>query len=285
VGQTFLSATVVQTFVSATVVQTLLSATLISPFLNVPILFSQFDQQMEGLFRRRGLPHWDVVDGVYFVTTCLAGSVPAQGLLRIDEYRAELERRVPPNGLTLDEWNYHKQKLIFARFDDIIDLESAVRHLARADVATVVEQSLRHFANERYDLLAYVVMPSHLHWVFHPREAWALTLTSSIGETAKTTRRSPRERIMKSMKGFSAYECNRLLGLSGPFWQDEAYDHVVRDDDELFRIIRYVENNPVKANLVEHPEDWPWSSACERARRKLPYGEPLVGMPADFPVN
>jgi putative transposase len=66
---------------------------------------------------------------------------------------------------------------------------------------------------------------------------------------------------MQSIKGFTARECNRLLAQAGMFWQQESYDHVVRDDDELERIIQYVLNNPVKAGLVERPELWRWSSA------------------------
>jgi type I restriction enzyme R subunit len=87
--------------------------------------------------------------------------------------------------------------------------------------------------------------------------------------------RAPRESIMKSLKGYAAYEYNRLLGLQGSFWQDESYDHVVRDDDELIRIIEYVENNPIKAGRVERREDWQWSSARDRARLSIPYGQPL----------
>ncbi|MCI0376721.1 MAG: hypothetical protein L0215_03870, partial [Gemmataceae bacterium] len=69
-------------------------------------------------------------------------------------------------------------KLMFARFDEEIDLRPAVRHLEIAELATVVRDGLYHFAGERYDLLAYVVMPSHFHWVFHPREAWVRSLVA-----------------------------------------------------------------------------------------------------------
>ncbi|MEX1097888.1 MAG: hypothetical protein WED34_17720 [Planctomycetales bacterium] len=80
---------------------------------------------------------------------------------------------------------------------------------------------------------------------------------------------------MQSVKGYTARGCNKLLGLSGAFWQDESYDHVVRDQEELFRIIDYIENNPVKAGLVARREDWKFSSACDRARYRIPYGQAL----------
>jgi len=70
------------------------------------------------------------------------------------------------------------------------------------------------------------------------------------------------------LKGYTAREANRILGRTGQhFWQEESFDHWSRDEDEFFRIIAYIENNPVKAGLVTRPEDWQWSSAAERKRR------------------
>ena len=43
------------------------------------------------------------------------------------------------------------------------------------------------------------------------------------------------------------------------FWQHESYDHVVRDENELGRIVEYVLNNPVKVGFCENWEDWKYS--------------------------
>jgi putative DNA methylase len=87
----------------------------------------------------------------------------------------------------------------------------------------------------------------------------------------------PLKKITKYLKGYSAYKANRILGRTGEsFWQDESYDHWARDDDEYYRIIGYIENNPVKAGLVSLPEDWPWSSAAERKRRGYTEIRPLT---------
>jgi putative transposase len=81
-------------------------------------------------------------------------------------------------------------------------------------------------------------------------------------------------RITQGLKGFTAHEINRLQNEVGrTFWVDESYDHWARDDEELARIIVYIENNPVKAGLCGPPEDWPWSSA--RFRDQWPVGEAL----------
>jgi putative DNA methylase len=74
--------------------------------------------------------------------------------------------------------------------------------------------------------------------------------------------------ITKSLKGYTAREANRRLGRTGEqFWQQESFDHWPRDEGEFLRIIEYIENNPVKAGLVQRPEDWLWSSAAERKTR------------------
>ena len=74
--------------------------------------------------------------------------------------------------------------------------------------------------------------------------------------------------ITKRLKGYTSLEANRLLHRTGQtFWQQESFDHWVRDEGEFFRIVAYIENNPVKAGLVKRPEDWNYSSAAERKRR------------------
>jgi type I restriction enzyme R subunit len=214
--------------------------------------------------RRRRLPHIDVDGGTYFVTSCLAGSIPAEGLLDIKQYERELASRRPANDAS-KERHIRNWKLVFARTDSWLDRQPAVRHLADPQLSGEVEKSMCHFAGTRYDLLAYVVMPSHFHWVFRPLETWTATLPSDDDAP------SPREIIMHSLKRFTARACNELLGTQGAFWQDESYDHSVRDEDELLRIIEYVEMNPVNAGLVEQAALWHFSSAY---RRKVAWAEP-----------
>jgi REP element-mobilizing transposase RayT len=230
---------------------------------------------MEGIFRRRRLPHWDVYDATYFVTSCLADSLPTHGLGELRAYRAELDVRNRPPDLTEDEWEIAKHKLIFARFDRLIDYQSQVRWLEQPEAAESVRKSMYHFAGQRYDLLAYVVMPSHVHWVLRPLPKWCEEIAADSND-----QRTPRERILHSFKSFTGNECNRLLGRSGKFWQDESYEHCVRNEDELLRIVEYIEQNPVKAGLVTEAALWPCSSAADRARLNIAIGDPLLVGPA-----
>jgi type I restriction enzyme R subunit len=217
------------------------------------------------LFCRRKLPHWDLPGATYFVTSCLEGSIPASGLTDLCQYRDQLAGRRRPEDVTEEEWEVRQQKLLFARFDEWLDGRPPVRHLEQPALAGQVQTSLMFFAGIRCEVFAFVVMPSHFHWVFQPTAVYAQSL---VGATA-------RERLMQGVKTFTARGCNILLGRRGQFWQEESYDHWVRDPDELERIIQYVENNPVKAGLCQRPEDWPWSSARWRMETGTPFGHPL----------
>jgi REP element-mobilizing transposase RayT len=111
--------------------------------------------------------------------------------------------------------------------------------LRRAEIATVVEAVMHH---QDCDLHAYVIMPNHVHVLLAPK--------------------IPPSQLMQYIKGASAREANKILGICGkPFWQHESYDHLVRTPEEFTKIRRYIEGNPVKAGLAATPEAYRWSSA------------------------
>jgi putative transposase len=221
------------------------------------------------LVRRRHLPHWDVPGAAYFVTACLKGSIPAEGLLDIARNRADLQKRSRPETKSEKDWQLECWKRNFVCIDQWLDFSAANRVLEQRLLAQTVVDAMRYFADERYDLFAYVVMPSHYHWIFQPRDEWIKNFDDDD--------RSPRERIMYSLNRFTSNRCNEALDRTGTFWQNESYDHWIRDVDELDRIIRYVEENPVKAGLVKSPDDWPFSSAWLRKALGLKWGLPLPG--------
>ena len=122
----------------------------------------------DGIFRRRHLPHWDVEGKPLFITACLDGSISAAGMKPIQQYRLELDAQPRPAHLSEQEWDRNKDKLLFVLVDDLLDHQSPVRHLADDRQAEIVQNAFLHFAGERYTLLAFVVMPSHHHWLFLP---------------------------------------------------------------------------------------------------------------------
>ena len=64
---------------------------------------------------------------------------------------------------------------------------------------------------------------------------------------------------MESLKRYTALECNKLLNRKGAFWQHENYDPVVRNQEELIKIVHYILNNPVEAGLCTNSDIWKWN--------------------------
>lgn len=205
-------------------------------------------------FHRRHLPHLYPPDAIYFITSRLAGSLPRSAVeratterefLKIQQEEGKFRTSSLPLYIDGHEW---WEKVIKKGNED-------ARWLADPRVASLVAESIHYRDGKDYDLVAYTIMPNHLHLVYgigrydlleRPADAGPLSGEQVSG-------------IMMSMKKHTALEANKLLGRSGPFWQDESYDHVVRDSEELARIVEYVLDNPVKAGLVDRRKDWKWS--------------------------
>jgi putative transposase len=119
-------------------------------------------------------------------------------------------------------------------------------YLCQPTLANMVADAIRYRDGGPYQLHKYVIMANHVHLLITPRV--------------------PVSKLMQSLKRFTAREGNRILGLTGrPFWQDESYDRLVRNEIEFRRIASYIEMNPVRAGLAATPEEFPWSSAAPRA--------------------
>jgi putative transposase len=177
---------------------------------------------------QRHLPHIYPADRWLFLTWHLHGSLPSS--------------HFPPARKVSDGE-------AFAWVDRYLDgAHAGPVYLRREAIATVVIEALfRGQELEHYRLGAFVIMANHVH----------LLLLPSISPSL----------LLKSLKGVTAREANRLLCRTGEqFWQRESYDHWVRDESEWNRIAAYIERNPVKAGLVARVEDYPWSSANPKWR-------------------
>jgi REP element-mobilizing transposase RayT len=195
---------------------------------------------------RRNLPHWRQEGATYFVTFRLGDSVP---------------RKV------LEQWEYEKQHWLHARGLPVIDgdWQSQVQNLTESDqeqfhrhfnrlfhaaldqghgacylkdercFATVREKLLEN-DGESYHLGDFVVMPNHVHVLLVPSPGREL------------------EWILKAIKGAASRQCNQHLGRSGPFWQPDSYDHIVRTLEQLVHFRQYIKDNPRKAG-IELPKE------------------------------
>jgi REP element-mobilizing transposase RayT len=210
------------------------------------------------VFYRRNLPHLHPADSTIFITFRLANSLPGQ-VLRQLRFERELRRSELSTTLPEDEYRrsvYQLEKQAFGHFDAWLDrCNSGPRWLAVDAAAEIVARELHAPDGEGYRLLAFCIMPNHVHLLVDTAGFASASATNRRGSTVDY----PLTDLLRRIKGRSARYCNEALGRSGIFWHPESYDHVVRDPGELERIVEYIVNNPVKAGLVEKWRDWPYS--------------------------
>jgi len=120
------------------------------------------------------------------------------------------------------------------------------RCLRRDDCAKLIEDALLHFDGQRYKLLAWCIMPNHVHVMVECDAQHSLAL------------------IVQSWKSFTAKSINAVLRRTGRLWAADYFDRYARDDPHYAAIVSYIESDPVKAGFVESPQDWRWSSASRR---------------------
>lgn len=226
---------------------------------------------MPEIITRRQLPHWYVPGAAHFVTYRLAGSIPQVVLDDLKKrHQATLKEGIP-HGRTRGQFFEQTHKRFFAEYDQQLDTNREIRDLANPRVAAKVRENLYHFHDVKYRLLAYCIMPNHVHVLLQPLEG-SLTITEPADDAAwlcgeTDDSRSPLSGVMHSLKSYTAHEANKILRRSGPFWQHESYDHWVRDGEELERIAAYIAANPVRAQLVGKAVDWFFCSSHDRYLR------------------
>jgi putative transposase len=181
--------------------------------------------QARGWHSRGYLPHFDSPKTIQFVTFRLADSLP----------RAVIEA-------------LNAQADAVQRVDHELDNGLGACWLRRPDIAALVQDTLLHFDGDRYRLLAWCLMPNHVHVVIE------IPGNHSLSD------------IVRSWKSFTSRRANAHLGRTGPFWHADYFDRYIRDDEHLARTIEYVEQNPAKAGLVDVAAGWLWSSARLRSR-------------------
>ena len=111
---------------------------------------------------------------------------------------------------------------------------------------TITMESLHYWDGRKLTLYAAVIMPDHVHALAQPLP---LPQSGAVYDLAE---------IIHSVKSFSVHKINRLRGGRGSLWQDERFDRIVRDEAEFLEKWQYIMNNPLKQELVQRWEDYPW---------------------------
>jgi REP element-mobilizing transposase RayT len=125
--------------------------------------------------------------------------------------------------------------------------------------AEVVIRCLDHVREDKAFVLAFALMPDHLHLVLVPRNPFTLP------------------QVMQSVKGYSSRIINQQRERHGRIWQAGYCDRVIRTEEHLRQAVDYVHLNPVTAGLAERPEAYPLSSAHPSIQTDI---EAWLGAPA-----
>lgn len=208
-----------------------------------------------GWYSRGYLPHFDSTGVVQAVTFRLADSLPQEKLAALE---GELSR------LVLMKSEADVQRRI--RIEKWLDAGMGCCALRNPAMAATMEETLLKFDGERYRLLAWCIMPNHVHVLVEPRAAlgkivqswksytgrWALERGAELGLG------EPREEGRKAELGLGVPRGGRKKA----FWMREYWDRYIRDGGHFRRVVEYIHRNPVEAGLCGRAEDWRWSSAA-----------------------
>jgi REP element-mobilizing transposase RayT len=181
----------------------------------------------KGWTSRGYLPHFDAGALVQAITFRLADSLPKavyNDLTATASSDSDLRRRI----------------------EAMIDGGRGGCALRNPAIAAIVEDALLHFDGERYRLMAWMIMPNHVHVLIEQIEG------------------QPLAGIVHGWKSFTAKAANKYIGRTGAFWAPEYFDRYIRDQAHFDGAVHYIHENPVKAGLATHAAEWRWSSAWKR---------------------
>ncbi len=148
------------------------------------------------------------------------------------------------------------------KLEEYLDRGIGECHLRDPQIAKLAEDAMLHFHNERYELLAWCVMPNHVHalvqiWqkpLWKMVQNWKVRVENQARRALLSERRAPSRQV-------SAADTNELRRCSALQWQREYWDTFMRDEAQEKTAIRYIESNPLKSKLCRAAEQWPFSSA------------------------
>ena len=191
-------------------------------------IFRPFDPKETYAVSWRVLPHWRQAGCTYFVTFRLNDSLPVETYRKIVADRDERLAKLAPNALKQQREDV--LALFSTEIEDTLDSCLGACVLREEAVSQIVENTLLFRNQKDYWLHHYVVMPNHVH---------ALVTAGDV----------PLSEAVGAWKSVSAHRINKHLGRTGVLWQEESFDHIVRDDQYLRAYRRYISDNPKRARL------------------------------------
>ena len=190
---------------------------------------SYFDHYGQIDVTENRLPHWQQGNVFVFVTWRLGDSLPQAKLIQWKEEKQIWLKRHPRPWNAKMAIRFHKR--FSRRIEDWLDQGIGSCALQDPALASVVAESLHYFDGKRYELTSFVVMPNHVHVLFRPLGSHRI------------------RKIVKTWKGFTAWEINRRTGNSGPLWQEDYWDRLIRTPLHFSKCVEYIRENPLRAGL------------------------------------
>ena len=118
----------------------------------------------------------------------------------------------------------HQRKTVFCDAQLVGDVLGTIRHNAR---------------DHAFENVAHCFMPDHIHLI-----------------ARGTSENADLQAFMARWKQIAGFDYKRATG--NRLWQESYFDHVLRDDEETWRAVKYILENPVRKGLVEHFKDYPF---------------------------
>ena len=200
-------------------------------------LSPNFDINSVTISSGENLPHWQSKDAIYHISFRLADSVPQSVSERWLRERGFLIANAKQYGKDISGETERKAQHLYSELiEKYLDVGYGKCYLSKAEIAKLIANSFTHFDNIRYCLHSWCIMPNHVHVIVE------LMPNNDLSK------------IIHSWKSYTAHRANKILGLTGSFWQCDAYNHIIRSKKEYDFQIKYVWENPEKAGL----QNWQW---------------------------
>lgn len=180
------------------------------------------------------LPHWNQSGKIQFITFRLGDSLPKSRITELNNLRATFLANNPQpwNMATTQEY----WKLTGPVESRLLDNGYGSCIFKNQEIRTILSDCLQYLNGKDYNLIAYVIMPNHVH---------LLIKTYEIGKKLSA--------IMHSIKSFSANKINKLINnRSGSLWMKEYFDRIIRSETHLNSCINYIISNPRLLNPGEY---------------------------------
>jgi len=179
---------------------------------------------------RAYLPHYDAKHGYQMITYRLADALPQCILQAI-----------------MDEKYSEKQERI--QIEKHLDKSYGSCVLAKPAIAKIVVDNWCWFDGKKYELMAFVVMPNHVHLLIRIFEG--ISLSTVVHSWKSYTAKMIKKYLLDTGEQFSL----------STIWQQDYWDRFIRDEQHFFRAVEYIHQNPVKVGLCRTADRWLWSSA------------------------